>query len=502
MPEQYDAAASLPRINGAPIVGVRPGSPLLYQVAAVGTGPLHFRAERLPDGLKIDPVSGMITGQVEARGRYTTRLTVHDHNGEAARDLIIAVGDRLCLTPPMGWNSWYAYSEEVSEAAVRATAAAMVERGLTAHGWSYLCIDDCWQGERGGPDNALQPNERFPDIARLCRDLHAAGLKIGLYSTPWMGSYAGFLGGSADNASGLPPSAALPPEQRLQRGQLFGRYPGTHDRGMDRVGPHWLFAADVRQWDDWGIDFVKVDWHPNDVATTARIAADLGRACRDIVLSLSNNAPLENAAGLSQLAHLWRTTGDVTDSWESLVSIAMAQRDWLPYMSPGHWNDPDMLQIGPLGIPNSTGSGFRLTRLNADEQMFQMSLWCLLSAPLFLSCDVAVLSPFTLALLTNDDVIAIDQDPLGAAPRLERRGETDIWRKDLADGSVCVGLLNRADAPTTVAIDWTSLGIPEDAPVQNLWERRGIGQAAALTTLLVPAHGAILLRVSSPNLCF
>jgi alpha-galactosidase len=485
-----------PRINGPRVVGVRPGSPFLFRVPAVGPPPLAYRAEGLPDGLALDRHSGIIEGRVDVPGRYAVRLQVADAHRRAERTLVIEVGERVCLTPPMGWNSWYAYSEGVSEAAVRRTAAALHDSGLAAHGWNHVCIDDCWQGERGGPYGAIQPNDRFGDLGQLCRDLHGLGLKVGLYSTPWIGTYAGFLGGTSLGTD-TPEAGAVPLSERLQRGQIFGRYPGCHERGADRVGPRWLFGADVRQWDQWGIDFVKVDWHPNDVPTTERIAADLRGAGRDIVLSLSNNASLGDAPSLRRLANLWRTTGDVEDTWESISSIASAQADWLPHISPGHWIDPDMLQVGRIGVPNTVGGAFRQTRLSADEQTYQMSLWCVLSAPLFLSCDVAALDSFTLGLLTNDEVIAIDQDTLGAAPTHHPCGEIDIWRKDLAGGAVCVGFFNRADRAVTHDIDWSLLDVPRRSVVRDLWSHRTLGETSEACAVRIPGHGAVLLRASA-----
>ena len=460
---------------------------------------MSYAAEGLPPGLALDPARGLIEGQTDVPGRYVVRVRARTAAGEASRRLAIQVGEEICRTPPMGWNSWYAYSEGVSEEAVRRTADGLIRSGLAAHGWTYVCIDDCWQGERAGAEWALQPNERFGDMGALCRDLHGMGLKLGLYSTPWIGSYAGFLGGSAAGEDVNAPPGALPPAARQQPGQLFGRYPEGHARGADRVGPRWLFAADARQWGAWGVDFVKVDWHPNDVPTTERLAADLRGVGRDIVLSLSNNAPLENASALSRLANLWRTTGDVEDTWESISSIAAAQAPWLPFVRPGHWIDPDMLQVGRIGVPNTVGGTFRPTRLRAQEQVYQMSLWCLLSAPLFLSCDIGALDDFTRALLTNDEVIAIDQDLLGAAPCRLADGEVEVWRKALTGGAVCVGLFNRSDQAAAPPLDWGAWDVPGQAPVRDLWGRRPLGMAADVRRVTVPAHGAVLLQAGGPD---
>ena len=187
------------------------------------------------------------------------------------KELILKVGDELCLTPPMGWSSWYSYSEAVGQDNVLKTARLFVERGLVNHGWAYINIDDCWQGRRGGKYGAIQPNKRFPDMKAMCDAIHAMGMKVGIYSTPWMGTYAGFIGGSAPNAKSDYGEMAIPEEERKQEDQIFGSYPGVHRRKADHVGAVWLFDRDAKQWADWGFDYVKVDWNPNDVSTTKRI---------------------------------------------------------------------------------------------------------------------------------------------------------------------------------------------------------------------------------------
>jgi alpha-galactosidase len=244
-----------PRINGAKVFGARPGSPFLFRVAASGEKPLAFSASGLPEGLQINKTNGCITGSVKTPGDYRVKLTVKNRRGRAQGELKIVIGDTICLTPPMGWNSWYCRSESVNQADICATAEAFIKSGLAEHGWTYVNIDDCWQDQRGGKYNALQGNERFPDLQKMCDYVHSLGLKAGIYSTPWMGSYAGFPGGSCDNINGDYSASALPLEQRLQPAQLFGRYPGSIKKGLNKVGPFWFCDADARQWGEWGIDY-------------------------------------------------------------------------------------------------------------------------------------------------------------------------------------------------------------------------------------------------------
>lgn len=485
-----------PRINGAMVFGVRPGSPFLYTIAASGERPMTFSAEGLPRGLELDPATGRISGTLARRGEFRVTLGAKNARGAARRRLRIVVGDRLALTPPMGWNSWYCWSESVSDEKMRATARAMVEKGLVHHGWTYVNIDDCWQGARGGPHRAIQGNERFPDMAALAAYIHSLGLKAGLYSTPWMGSYAGFIGGSAPSADGDYSAVALPPEKRLQRFQVFGRWPSAGKLGVQKVGAHWFVDADARQWAEWGIDFVKFERKPNDVPTTGRIKRALDASKRDIVLSLSNEAPYEQAGDWARLTNMWRTTGDIGDTWDKVSRIGFSQDRWAPYGGPGHWIDPDMLQAGSVGVPNTFVRQLRPSRLTPDEQYTQMSLWSLLAAPLLISCDVESMDAFTLALLTNGEVIDVNQDPLGkSAMPVARRGTLEVWAKALEDGAKAAGLFNRGGREERIAVRWSELGASGPQAVRDLWRQKDLGIFPDGFEAAVPAHGVVLVKV-------
>ncbi|MBM4019653.1 MAG: alpha-galactosidase, partial [Planctomycetes bacterium] len=205
-PEQYGIltppAPPEPRINGARVFGVRPGRPFLFTIAATGERPLTFAARSLPAGLSLDERTGRITGTLRYRGEHVVTLVVRNARGTRERSLRIVVGDRLALAPPMGWNSWNCWAEAIDAEKVRAAADGMVASGLVNHGWMYINIDDCWQGERRPPEYALQPKERMGDLKALADYVHGLGLKLGIYSTPWKTSYAGFAGGSADTDDG------------------------------------------------------------------------------------------------------------------------------------------------------------------------------------------------------------------------------------------------------------------------------------------------------------
>src|SRR5271170_2933640 len=193
-----------PRINGAKVFGVHPGSPFLFTIPATGDRPMTFSADNLPAGLSLNADNGQITGTLGDSAKGPHEVTLHAKNaaGETTSTLKIVAGDTISLTPPMGWNSWNCWAAAVDQQKVLDAAKVFVDKGLINHGWTYINIDDTWQGQRGGEFNGIQPNEKFPDMKGLADQIHNMGLKIGIYSTPWMTSYAGYVGGSSNDPSG------------------------------------------------------------------------------------------------------------------------------------------------------------------------------------------------------------------------------------------------------------------------------------------------------------
>jgi alpha-galactosidase len=478
-------APSTPRINGPAVFGVRPGSPFLYNIPATGERPMSFAADGLPPTLSIDANTGCITGVLKEKGTYPVTLHATNKLGENEKKFRIIAGDRIALTPAMGWSSWNCFAASVTQDEILRMAKAMVSSGLSQHGWTYINVDDGWQGKRTGPDHALVGNEKFPDMPGLVKAIHNLGLKAGTYSTPWQTSYDGFSGGSGDSAD----------SGRNKNGSKFGKF---------------SFAeADAREWAQWGIDYLKYDWWPMDLEH-ARIMSDaLHSTGRDIVFSLSNNGNIANADGYSKLAESWRTTGDIYDVWRdgdhvwhySVSEIAFSQDRWAPFAGPGHWNDPDMLVVGQVGVGNG-GNGWTKThpsRLTPDQQYTHISMWCLLSAPLMIGCDLEKLDPFTNGLLTNDEVLAIDQDELGKeAVRVGADGAVDFYMKPLADGSHALGMFNRGEQAATVGMNKLSgMGMEGNLTARDLWRQRDIlGFSANKSTFTIPANGVILLKLS------
>ncbi|CAN5560376.1 hypothetical protein BH20VER3_BH20VER3_06890 [soil metagenome] len=503
-------APATPRINGPRIFGGRPGSPFRYQVPATGERPLEYGATDLPEGLTIDRRSGLITGRFLEPGRYVVRLEARNRVGTAGRPFTIVVGDEIALTPPLGWNSWNCWGLKVSQEKVRAAARAMAKTGLRDHGWSYVNIDDGWQGRRGGQFSAIQGNPKFPNLPALADEVHDLGLNIGIYSTPWRISSGRYRGSSADRPNGtIETSAKLKKSQyqipkfrsRLDDYSWLEPLPSwwqkrarTKYQGqLNDFGKYSFVRQDVQQWVAWGVDYLKYDWVPIDLPHVIEMGRELRGAKRDIVYSLSNNARLQLAPELATWTNAWRTSVDIEDTWASVSDLGFSRDEWAPFNQPGHYNDPDMLVLGETRWHPQKGS-----RLSADEQYSHMSLWCLLSGPLLLGCDLEKLDPFTLGLLTNDEVLAVNQDALcRQATRVAGSGSGSVYAKPLEDGSWAVGLFNRGSKPARVAVRWSDLGLTKSQVVRDLWRQRDLGTFEDRYEATVPGHGVKLVRVSS-----
>ncbi|MEW6512167.1 MAG: putative Ig domain-containing protein [Bacteroidota bacterium] len=465
-----------PRINGPAIFGVRPGHPLLYTIPATGARPMEFSVRDLPQGLTVESATGRMTGSINIEGRYNVTLVARNRLGTAEKPFTIVVGPAIALTPPLGWNSWNCFAASVDDAKIRSAADGMVASGLIHHGWTYINIDDCWEIKPGSKDTMLagdprtaegriMTNRKFPDMKSLSDYVHGKGLKLGIYSSPGPLTCAGF----------------------------------TASYGYER--------QDAEQFVDWGIDYLKYDWCSYGTIERGRtpeplqkpyrtMRRELDRVPRDIVYSLCQYGMGDVWTwGADVGGNCWRTTGDIEDTWESMSRIGFSQAGHEKYAGPGGWNDPDMLVVGYVGW----GPHLHPTRLTPNEQYTHITLWSLLCSPLLIGCDLSRLDEFTLSLLTNDEVLAVNQDVLGEqAARVRKDGDRDVWGKRLADGSMAVGLFNRGMWKESLSVNFSALGLKGPQRVRDLWRQKEIGTFEAAYTATVPRHGAVLVKLT-PN---
>ena len=482
--------AETPGIHSAKVFGATPGNPFLYTIAATGRRPMQFAADDLPKGLSIDAHTGIITGKVNERGTYTTIISATNDFGKAREKLIVKIGDTIALTPPVGWNGWNSWAKDIDRGKVIASADAMVNSGLSNHGWTYINIDDAWQGSRGGKYNALQPNEKFPEFKAMVDYIHNKGLKLGVYSTPMITSYAGYAGTSSANENGILPDSVK-----------------NNKRAYRYIGKYRFEKNDALQMAEWGVDYLKYDWRI-DLGSAERMSFSLKQSGRDILYSLSNSAPFALAKDWARLANAYRTGPDIRDSWLSLYLSAFTLDKWRPYGGPGHWNDPDMMILGEV----TTGTALHPTRLTPDEQYSHVSLFSLLASPLLIGCPIEKLDAFTLNLLSNDEIIAVDQDPLGKPGRfVSDENGVQIWAKALSDGSYAIGLFNTDDfmktpqsyfrwgdeQPRQFVFDFAKAGLKGRWKLRDLWRQKDLGEFSGSFKTSIPYHGVTMIRMFS-----
>ena len=478
-----------PRINSAKLFGATPNNPFLYTIAATGQKPIRFSVDNLPEGLTVDAQTGIISGSISNKGTYKTLLRAQNALGEATKELIIQIGDTIALTPPIGWNGWNSWEAHIDREKVMASAEAMVKTGLKDHGWTYINIDDSWQGKRGGADYALQPNDKFPDMKGLFDYIHSLGLKVGLYSTPYISSYGGYVGASSDYEKGGETHESI----------IVNR------RSFNRIAKYRFEEIDARQMAEWGTDFLKYDWRI-DVNSAERMSNALKQSGRDIVFSLSNNAPFEKVNDWVRTSNMYRTGPDIKDSWTSLYLTSFSLDKWAPFTGPGHWADPDMMIVGKVAI----GSVMHDTRLTPDEQYSHVSLFSLLAAPLLIGCPIEQLDDFTLNLLSNDEVIEINQDPLGKSGRLVlNENGVEVWQKTLQDGSYAIGLFNTDNFGKTpqsyfhwgnqkskpFKLELNKIGLKGKYIIRDVWRQKDIGTFSQFFKTEIRHHGVVFLRL-------
>ena len=486
-------APTTPRINGASVFGVRPGSPFLFTIPATGERPMEFSVENLPDSLQLDEKSGRITGALKSKGEFTVTLVAKNSLGTDEKKFRIVCGDQIALTPPMGWNSWNCFAHAVSAERVKAAADALVKSGLINHGWTYINIDDYWQNHRASKDPTLQgafrdtngfivPNVRFPNMKRLADYIHGLGLKAGLYSSPGPWTCG---------------NCAASWQHEEQDAQTYAKW------GFDYLKYDWCSFGNIppEQLDlakTIHSDALSPQTQDNTIFPYALMGKFLRAQPRDIVFSLCQYG-MANVWkwGDSVNGNCWRTTGDIRDTWESMSKIGFNQDSAAPYAKPGNWNDPDMLVVGEVGWGNLHPS-----RLTTDEQYTHISLWCLLASPLLIGCDMTKLDDFTLNLLCNDEVLALDQDELGKeATCVLKDGDIRVYEKELADGGHAFGIFNLG---ATVA-NWdlkalTQFGLTGKQSVRDLWRQKNVATidpAKDSLPLTIAVHGVMLYKFTA-----
>ncbi len=484
-----------PAITGADVQGVRPGSPVIYRIPTTGSRPIRFSASNLPDGLRLDAEEGIITGHAPAKeGRYAVVLHAENGHGKDERRLVFVVGQKLALTPPMGWNHWYTHYHFITDAKIRKAAETMVASGMADVGYSYVGIDDCWMriapefmeksidpksptastgldveavvGPVRDAEGRILPNKNFPDMKALTGFIHALGLKAGIYSSPG---------------------------------------PRTCQQFEGSLGHEEI---DVETYADWGFDLLKYDLCTYSAMVKAApkeqqnavhqkpyrlIGQVLARQKRDIVHNLCQYGEADVWKWGGEVGQSWRVGGDLGHSLTKggIYAIARKTIGIRQFNGPSSWNDPDYLILGKWVSPFDKASPPAPVRLTPNEQYSYMSLWCLMACPLFFSGDMGAIDDFTRGLLCNPEMIAINQDVLGRCA-VPIRMDDEVWilKKELADGTFAIGLFDLAQqGDREISVTLGELGIERPCRMRDLWRHQEAGTLTDKLTVRVGPRG-------------
>ena len=514
-------SAAVPQFNGAQVIGVRPNTSLVASLAVSGARPMEFSARGLPAGVSLDAHSGGITGTLKSAGTFSFTATAKNSAGKASAKIKIMAGDTLALTPPMGWNSYDAFGDCVVEGEVVSNALWMKEH-LQPLGWDTIVVDFRWYDRKADGIRVQNPEgnvldefgrflpatNRFPSamdgqgFKALADQVHALGLKFGIHIMRGIPRRAVEqdlpIYGTSFRAAQAVRATNDPARVCKWNRDMFGVDATT------AAGKAW-YESIAKQYAEWGLDYIKCDDIANLQQGTERypqaeveaLAEALRASGRSIVLSLSPGPALvEKSASLKQNANLWRISMDFWDDWRALNHNFDLFAQWQTNGAPGHWPDGDMIPFGHIAIRNCDIKPPRWTRFTRDEQLTLMSLWSLTPSPLMLGMNMPDNDDWTTAILSNPEVLDVNQDSLGQQARKISvpNVKAEVWTRGLADGTHAVGWFNRTGQGMTVALNWSDLGFKSAPKVRDLWLRKDLPKAKTFTAE-IPSHGCVLLRV-------
>ena len=512
--------AAAPRINGARVCGARPGKKFIYRIPCQGDRPMRFTARGLPDSLKLDAKEGVITGLTPTRpGEYPVTFQANNQAGEDTRPWKLVVGEKIALTPPVGYSSWGGHMLDVNDTIIRKVVDVFVHHGLADAGFQYICIDDGWgridpdilkghldrfvesgfnteaarkwsqrqfkrmgdfdpnsvAGKMRDANGLPLPNSHFPDMKGLVDHIHSYGLKAGLYSSPGIVTCQVQMGSFG--------------HEKIDARQ-FARW-GFDSLKYDRCGIKFTIAKVKKAGKEYDYD-----------AMWRAMPKYLKQQDRDIVYNLCQygmREPWKWAPAMDMQS--WRIGGDLNHNPGHYFGQAMRIAKTLrAYSKPGQWNDPDFMYIDKIKDTENKGAPAREIKLTTNERYQYVSLWSIICAPFFFSCDINAIDEFTIRLLGNCEIVNINQDALGHVAEVVREDKTQtVMIKHLADGSDILAVFNRDNQhEARIAVSWKELGIQGPRELRDVWRQKELGRFENGVTVQTSPSGCAVLLIRKP----
>ncbi len=456
-----------PRINMPKIYGIVTGKEMMYRIPVTGKRPIDITVTGLADGLILE--NGIIRGKTKADSEFTVTVTAKNSLGSDTVSVLFKSKDSLLLTPLMGFTTWNAFGENVSQESVERTASLIDNLGIAEYGYNYINVDSGWQGEYGGKYNAIMPNKKFPDMKGMCDKLHSLGMNCGIYSTPMTMAW------------GCPPFLESIPG--CTTGETDLRYSETVIPGAFPIGRVRHEEDCVKQWDEWGFDYLKYDWVPTDTENADMMYKALCKSERAFAYCVTTRANVKDAEYWVRTCNSWRDAADSFPIWRRICEFMETVDTWAPYVTEGHFYDLDMLEIGMVVWCNRY--------LTDHEVLFAYTLRAFFMSPIQLSCHIDDLTDFEFDVICNDEIIAIHQDSLCSYPKLIlEKGSAKLYERKLENGDRAIAVFNLGVDYEDITLDFA-----EGTKIRDVWTKEDIGEKTSFR-FHVKSHCVRVFRIS------
>lgn len=459
--------SGVPIIHTPTIFGVFTGKEFIYRIPVTGERPIKISVDNCPDGVIFE--NGVLTGTISNDGEFAVEIIAENTRGKTTKRLKIkSAYDCINLTPLMGYTTWNAYDSRVTQNDVERDARLLIESGIADYGYSYVSIDSGWQKEYGGKFDAVVANDKFPDMKEMCDKIHSLGLKCGIYSTPML------------TAWGCPKEFESIPG--CTRGEADARFPDVPNGG---IGLERMEENNVRQWEEWGFDYLKYDFMPADSFNAGLMKQALLKSKRAFAYCVTVRARIEDAEFFKKNVCSWRDNEDSLPLWSNIVQRMDTLEKWSKYVCQGHFYDQDMLTVGKWKedpcIPD----------IDETDELFAYTMCAFFASPIQISSPVDEFTENELDIICNDEMIAINQDALANYPEfIVNETEFKIAKRNLENGDIAYAFFNLSDKEKKAKFE-----LPDNTRIRDVWQKRDVESTKLLNYELEP-HGVLVVRVT------